>query len=155
MKYLIHIALAQMIFVLAPGMYAVAAEHNIPCNTLPAVVQQKSKPLVEGASIRACVRDSSNGKTSYELELLKNGRSRDLTFDSDGNLLEIEEQVDIASLPQPVAAAIQKAADGGHVGKVESLTHGGTLIGYETTVPHNGKRREVAFHPDGSPMNAD
>jgi hypothetical protein len=155
MKHSIHIALAQTIFLFAPGMYALAAEHNVPCNTLPRAVQQKSKSIVEGATIHACIRDSSNGKTSYELELLKNGRSRDLTFDSDGNLLEIEEQVDIASLPQPVAAAIQKAAAGGHVGKVESLTRGGTLIGYEATVTHNSKRREVAFHPDGSAMNAD
>jgi hypothetical protein len=107
------------------------------------------------APVHGCVRDISNGKTTYELELLKDGRSRDVSFDSDGNILEVEEQIDLASLPKPVAEAIHKEAGTGHIGKIESLTRGGTLVSYETTVTRNGKRREIAFRPDGSVMKPD
>jgi hypothetical protein len=134
------------------GKCALAAEHAIPCTTLPPVVQQRSKPVLDDSVVHGCVRDISNGKITYELELLKDGRSRDITFDSDGNILEVEEQVDPASLPKPVAAALQKEAGTGHIGKIESLTRRGTLVSYETTVTRNGKRREIAFHPDGSAM---
>jgi hypothetical protein len=58
-------------------------------------------------------------------------------------------------LPPPVAAAFAKAASGGKLGKVESLTRQGQLIAYESTIEKGGKHRELAFHPDGTPMKAD
>jgi hypothetical protein len=134
------------------GECAFAAEHTIPCSKLPPAVQQRSKLVLYGFVVHGCVRDISNGKITYELELLKDGRSRDVTFDSDGNILEVEEQIDLALLPKPVAAAIQKEAGTGHIGRIESLTRGGTLVSYETTVTRNGKHREIAFRPDGSAM---
>ena len=137
------------------GRGAVAAEHSVACSTLPPAVQQRSKLVLDGAVVRGCVRDISKGKTTYEMELLKDGRSRDVTFDSQGNVLEVEEQVDFAELPKPVAAAIQKEVGAGHLGKIESLTRGDTLISYETTTSRNGKRREIAFRPDGSAMKPD
>jgi hypothetical protein len=137
------------------GRTAVAAEHSVACSTLPPAVQQRSKLVLDGAVVRGCVRDISKGKTTYELELLKDGLSRDVTFDSEGNVLEVEEQVDFAKLPKPVATAIQKEVGAGHLGKIESLTRGGTLISYETTVTRNGKRHEIAFRPDGSAMKPD
>lgn len=106
--------------------------------------------MLDGGTIKSCVKDTSAGKVTYELETLKDGRSKDISLDAKGNVLEVEEQVDQASLPAPVVAAIQKAAHGGTVGKVESLTRGGALVSYETTITLNGKRHEVTFRPDGS-----
>jgi hypothetical protein len=155
MKTSIPFVAVQLMLAISLGKCAVAAEHSIACSTLPPAVQQKSKLVLDGSVIHGCVRDISKGKTTYELELLKDGRSKDITFDPDGNVLEVEEQIDFASLPKPVAAAIQKEAGAGHLGKIESLTRGGTLISYETTVTRNGKRREIAFRPDGSAMKPD
>ena len=81
--------------------------------------------------------------------------SKDVTFSPLGEVLEVEQQVDPATLPPPVAAAFAKAASGGKLGKVESLTRQGKLISYESTVERGGKHREVAFRPDGAPMKAD
>jgi hypothetical protein len=145
----------QLMLALSFGKCAVAAEHSIACSTLPSAVQQKSKLVLDGAVVHGCVRDISKGKTNYELELLKDGRSRDVTFDSEGNVLEVEEQIDFAALPKPVADAIQKKAGAGHLGNIESLTRGGTLISYETTVDLNGKHQEIAFRTDGSAMKPD
>jgi hypothetical protein len=81
--------------------------------------------------------------------------SKDVTFSVLGDILEIEQQVDPATLPPPVAAAFAKAATGGKLGKVESLTRQGQLIAYESTIEKGGKHRELAFRPDGTPMKAD
>jgi hypothetical protein len=81
--------------------------------------------------------------------------SKDVTFSPQGDVLEIEQQVDQAALPPAVAAAFAKAAGGGKLGKVESLTRQGQLIAYESTIVIGGRHRELAFRPDGTPMKAD
>jgi hypothetical protein len=142
--------------VLALSSCACAAEHSLPCNTLPAAVQQRSKSLLEpGTTVRGCVKDVSAGKITYEIELLTPQGSKDVTVSPQGDVLEVEQQVDLATLPAPVAAAFAKAATGGKLGKVESLTRRGQLIAFESTIEKGGKHHEVAFRPDGAPAKAD
>jgi len=141
---------------LALSPCAYAAEHSVPCSTLPDAVQQRSKSLLEpGTTVHGCVKDVSAGKTTYEMELITPKGSKDVTFSPQGDVLEIEQQVDATALPPPVAAAFAKAASGGKLGKVESLTRQGQLIAYESTVVKDGRHRELAFRPDGTPMKAD
>ena len=141
---------------LAISSCAYAAEHSVPCNTLPEAVQQRSKRLLEpGTTVHGCVKDVSAGKTTYEMELITPKGSKDVTFSATGDVLEVEQQVDPATLPPPVAAAFAKAATGGKLGKVESLTRQGKLISSESTVEKSGKHHELAFRPDGAPMKAD
>jgi hypothetical protein len=141
---------------LAISSCAYAAEHSVPCSTLPDAVQQRSKALLEnGTTVHGCVKDVSDGKTTYEIELVTPNGSKDVTFSPQGDVLEIEQQVDPASLPPAVAAAFTKAAGGGTLGKVESLTRQGQLIAYESTIVKGGRHRELAFRPDGTAMKAD
>ena len=141
---------------LAISSCAYAAEHSVPCSTLPDAVQQRSKSLLEpGTTVHGCVKDVSAGKTTYEMELLTPKGSKDVTFSPQGDVVEIEQQVDPTALPPPVAAAFAKASSGGKLGKVESLTRQGQLIAYESTVIKGGRHRELAFRPDGAPMKAD
>jgi len=141
---------------LAISSCAYAAEHSVPCSTLPEAVQQRSKSLLEpGTTVHGCVKDVSADKTTYEMELLTPKGSKDVTFSPLGEVLEVEQQVDPATLPPPVAAAFARAATGGKLGKVESLTRQGKLISYESRVERGGEHREVAFRPDGAPMKAD
>jgi len=155
MKTSTSLIAVQLMLVLSVGRYALAAEHSVASNTLPSAVQQKSKLILDGATVRECIRDISKGRTTYELETAKNGYSKDITFDSDENVIEIKEQIDLASLPAPVAAAIQSEKGAGPIGKIESVTRAGTVISYETTVTRNGKPHEIAFRPDGSAMKPD
>jgi hypothetical protein len=62
-----------------------------------------------------------------------------------------------SSLPASVSDAIAKVAQGSKVGKgkVESVTRGGAMASYETTITRNGQRREVAFNSEGAPVKAD
>ena len=141
---------------LAISSCAYAAEHSVPCNTLPDAVQQHSKSLLEpGTTVKGCVKDGSGTKTTYEMELVTPKGSKDVTFGPAGDVLEVEQEVDPSTLPPPVAAAFTKAATGGKLGKVESLSRQGKLISYESTVEIGGKHREVAFTPDGARMKAD
>lgn len=141
---------------LALSSCAYAAEHSVPCGTLPDAVQQRSKSLLQsGITVHGCVKDVSAGKTTYEIEMITPKGSKDVTFSATGDILEVEQQVEPATLPPAVSAALTKAATGGKLGKVESLTRQGQLVSYESTIEKDGKHREVAFRPDGTPMKAD
>lgn len=131
------------------------AESKVSCDTLPAAVLKQAKTEAPNATVHGCVKDKENGKLTYEVETVDNGKSKDMTFDAQGNLLEVEQEVDQSTLPAPVSGAIAKAANGGDVGKVESVTRNGVIASYETTIMRKGKRREVAFSPEGAPMKVD
>jgi len=88
---------------------------------------------------------------TYEVETKRDGKGRDLTFNERGSLLEIEEEMDLDSIPGPAKEAIQKKLAGGTVTKVESVTQG-SKVSYEADIKtKNGKNREVAVNADGSP----
>jgi hypothetical protein len=131
------------------------AESHVSCNTLPAAVLQHAKLEAGDATVRGCVKDRENGKLTYEVETLKDGKSKDITLDVSGTVLEVEQEVAPSSLPPAVSDAIAKAAHSGKIGKVESVTRDGAIASYETTITSNGERREVAFSPQGAPVKAD
>jgi hypothetical protein len=131
------------------------AESHVPCNTLPAAVLQHAKLEAGDATVRGCVKDGENGKLTYEVETLKHGRSKDITLDASGTILEVEQEVAISSLPPAVSDAIAQAAHSRKIRKVESVTRQGAIASYETTITSNGQRREVAFSPQGAPVKAD
>jgi hypothetical protein len=131
------------------------AESKVPCDTLPVAIQHQAKMEARDATVTGCVKDKENGKLTYEVETLKDGKSKDITLDASGTILEVEQQVTASSLPPAVSNAIEKAARGGKIGKIESVTRRGVIASYETTILQKGRRREVAFNPQGDPVQAD
>ena len=134
---------------------SVFAERHVSCSTLPAAVMNQAKTEAGDATIRGCVQERENAKLAYEVETLKQGKSRDIELDATGAVDEIQQEIPAATLPQAVSDAIAKAAGGGQVGKIESVTKGNIIASYETTIVKNGKRREIAFTPQGTPVKAD
>lgn len=132
-----------------------ASERKISCDTLPTAVKEKSKEMQKDAVLKSCIKDTTGKKTEYELEMLKNGRGHDVTLDEQGNVVEVEDQVDQCVLPSAVASSLEKATAGGKVDSIESLSRQGKIVQYEAVVIRNGKRSEVAFNPDGSKAKAD
>jgi threonine dehydrogenase-like Zn-dependent dehydrogenase len=134
---------------------AASAESHVPCSSLPAAVLSHAKSEARDATIRGCVKDRENGKLIYEVETLKDGRSRDIALDASGTVLGVEQEVAASGLPPAVSDAIAKAANGGKIGKIESVMRGGAVASYETTITKNGHSREIAFSPQGDPVKVD
>lgn len=124
-------------------------ESRVKMKDLPAAVQQTVREQSKGATIRGLSREVENGETNYEVELRVNGHNRDVLIDPNGAVVEVEEQVTLASLPAVVRTAIEQNAAGGRVVLVESLTKGDTLMWYEAHVKKAGKSREIKINPEG------
>jgi uncharacterized membrane protein YkoI len=124
-------------------------ESHVKMKDLPAAVQQTVREQSKGATIRGLSREVENGETNYEVELRVNGHNRDVLIDPNGAVVEVEEQVTLASLPAAVRTAIDQNAAGGRVVLVESLTKSGSLMWYEAHVKKGGKSREIKINPEG------
>lgn len=132
-----------------------AADTKLAVDRLPAAVLTAAKEHAGGATILGASTEKEHGRTTYEVETKQDGKSRDLTFDEKGSLLEVEQEVDLDSLPAAAKEAIQKKLAGGTVKKVESVSHG-SVTSYEADVTSkSGKNREVAVNADGSPHKED
>jgi hypothetical protein len=70
-------------------------------------------------------------------------------MDENGNIVEIEEEAALDSLPPAANEALIEAAGSGKIVKVESLTKNGRLVAYEAVVRTGKKRHEIQVGPDG------
>lgn len=87
---------------------------------------------------------------SSEMELRQNGRTRDVTMDSSGAVMMVEQEVALGTLPAAVQAGLKDAVGAGRIALVESITKGGKLVAYEAHVRTNGKESEINVGPDGT-----
>jgi hypothetical protein len=129
-----------------------AQEKKIKRSDLPPAVENMVAEVSKGATIKGFSEEKENGKTSYEIEMVVNGHSKDVEMDSTGAILEVEEEVTFDSLAAEVKAGLTAKANGGKILKVESLTKKGTLVAYEAKVETSGKKSEIQVGPDGKPL---
>ena len=129
-----------------------AAERQIQMKDLPAAVQQAVQQQTSGAEIKGISQEKENGRMQYEVETRVAGKSRDLTFDGKGTLVEVEQEVDLDALPSPARAAIEKRAAGGKIVKVESIARGGVIVAYEGAYTKGGRSHEVSVNANGAPI---
>ena len=88
----------------------------------------------EGATIKGFASEIEHGQTFYEVSLNVNGHNKDVLIDKNGNVVEVEEEVALDSLPAQVQDALKKAAGAGTIENIESLTKNGTLVAYEAHI---------------------
>ena len=145
--------IAVAIAVLVLGLNANAQEKKIKRSDLPPDVEAAVVTQSQGATIRGFSTEKEKGQVHYEAELIVNGHHKDILMDSKGDVLEVEEQVAIDSLPDRVKSGLQARAGKGKLLEVESLTKHEKLVAYEAQVKTGGKRIEVQVDPEGNPLS--
>jgi hypothetical protein len=88
---------------------------------LPPAVERTVEEQSKDATIRGFSTEIDNGKRIYEVELAVNGHEKDISMDEHGNIVEVEEEVSMTSLPPSVKDGLKKAAGSGTIDKDESL----------------------------------
>ncbi len=132
---------------------AFAQEKKIKRSELPAAVERTVVEQSKGATIRGFSEEKENGQTTYEAEMLVDGHTKDVQMDSNGAVMEIEEQVDLQTMSAEVKAGLEAKAGKGKITKVESITKKDKLVAYEAQVVTDGKKSEVQVGPDGKPLD--
>ena len=129
-----------------------AQEKKLTRAQLPAAVEKTVAAESQGATVKGFATEVEKGKRLYEAELEINGRSKDISMDRNGNIVEVEEEVTLDSLSSDVQNALKAAAGKGTIGKIESLTKNGKLVAYEAHVTTGKKRSEIQVGPNGEKL---
>jgi hypothetical protein len=140
------------VIIVATCSVVVSQEKKLKREQLPAAVQKTVTRESEGATIKGFATEVEKGRRLYEVELTVNDHSKDILMDRDGNIVEVEEEVTMDSLPATVQDALRKAAGKGTIGKIESLTKNGKLVAYEALVKTGAKRFEIQVGPNGEKL---
>src|ERR1700722_10367760 len=131
---------------------AIAQEKKLKKEELPPAVQKTADEQSKGATVRGYSTEKEDGQTIYEVQLTVNGKARDVSMDASGAVMEVEDQVDFASLPDAVQAGLKMKAGAGKILSVEALTKKDKLVAYEAVVETAGKKHEIQVGPDGKPL---
>lgn len=115
------------------------ADQKISRKALPPAVAATADKEIQGATLKGYSKEVENGQAYYEVETVRNGKTRDVLIDSNGTVAEVEEEVDMASLPEAVQKALQSAAGTAKVTKVEAVKKSGTTT-YEAAIRKGAKR---------------
>ncbi|PYS74523.1 MAG: hypothetical protein DMF73_03315 [Acidobacteria bacterium] len=152
MKQNIKLSIALVAIALGTCSVALAQEKKLKREQLPPAVEKTVARESQGATINGFATEIENGKRLYEVELTVDGRSKDISMDRNGNILEVETEVAMDSLPAAVQDGLRKAAGAGTIGKIESLTKRGKLVAYEAHVKTGTKRSEIQVGPNGEKL---
>jgi hypothetical protein len=128
---------------------AAAAEKKITRSQLPPAVEKTVQQQSQGATIKGFATDTQGGVLEYEAEMVVNGHTKDVSIGKDGSVLEVEEEVAMASLPDAVQKALTAKAAGAKITKVESLAKKGKLVAYEAATLKGAKKGEIQVGPNG------
>ena len=142
-----------VIAVLSLTTVALAQEKKIQRTNLPPAVEKTvAAAQSQGATIKGFSQEKEKGQTLYEAEMSVGGHSRDVLMNANGEVVEIEEQVELDSLPAAVKQRLEAKAGAGKIVKVESLSKHDKLVAYEAVVQTGGKKKEIQVGPDGEPL---
>jgi hypothetical protein len=152
MNLSIRLSMVSVVLALATGSVAVAQEKKLKREQLPPAVEKTVARESQGATIKGFATEIENGRRLYEVELTVDGLSKDISMDKSGNIVEVEAEVAMDSLPAAVQEGLRKAAGAGTIGKIESLTKNGKLVAYEAHVKTGTKRSEIQVGPNGEKL---
>jgi hypothetical protein len=133
---------------------AIAQETKIKFKDLPPAVQETAKAQSQGATVRGYAKEIEKGKTEYEVQLMVDGKKRDVSIDPNGKVLETEQEVAFESVPQKAQDAIKQEAGAAKVERVEEVKSDQATV-YEALIHQNGKKHEIRVLESGEKAPAE
>ena len=121
---------------------------------MPSAVIETFNKMYPKASAIGYDIEKENGTKFYEIESKEGDIRRDLQFNEDGSISEIEEQINISDLPDKVVSAIGANYPKGTIAKAEKVTKGTDIL-YEVVVKIGKKKHEVRLNTNGDIINED
>lgn len=131
---------------------ASVAEDRLKKSDLPANVQKTADEQSAGATVLGYTKAIEHRHVVYEVQLMFGDHMKDVTIDPQGNILEVEEQIDPDVLPANVFHGLSAQARKGRLAKVESLSKHGKIVAYEAQVITDGKQSEIQVGADGQKL---
>lgn len=130
-----------------------AQEAKIKESDVPQAVVAAFKSAYPNATVKGYSKERENGKLFYEIESKDGSTMRDLLYNPDGSVAEIEETVAATDLPAEAQQAIQAKYPKAIVSRAERVTRG-DKIEYEVSARRGKQRISLVFDADGKVLKS-
>lgn len=130
------------------SLSAFAQESKLKEKDVPAAVISAFKSAYPNATVRGYAKEIEKGKTFYEIESKDGETIRDLLYNPDGTVAEIEETVAVTDLPAEAQQLLHTKYPKAVVSRVEKVTEG-DKVKYEVSARSGKKRISLSFDKDG------
>lgn len=138
-----------MIPILLLSLFAEKVVTFIDRKELPAAVEKALlKDMPKGATMKAFEKEVVDGKVFFEVQMIVNGKGYEIVYQPNGKIEAIEQEASLKEMPAAVAKAIEKAAEGGKLVKVDIITEGKRKT-YEGEIERGGKKTNFLFDGNG------
>jgi uncharacterized membrane protein YkoI len=135
------------------SLSAAAQEKKITAKQVPAAVIAAFKTSYPNATIRGYAQEKEHGKVFYEIESREGTTQRDVLYNSDGTVAEIEESIAPTDLPSAAQEAIHKKYPKAVISLAEKTT-AGDKVGYEVSAKQGKRRITMEFDADGKVLSS-
>jgi hypothetical protein len=118
---------------------------------LPQAVRETAKAHMENSFPVSISTAKAEQGWNYQVNTRLNGKYHDLVIDDKGKLVAVKDETDLASLPAPAKAAIEKQAAASRIMTLEKVTEG-DQISYGAVVKDDaqGTILQVRVAADGT-----
>ncbi len=127
---------------LAIGKAKAAEQNEVPLGVLKAALEAC------GITIGEVKVEQEDGRVIYEIELLIGDREAEVEVTAEGEVLEFDEEMPVAAVPEAVMVAAQKAVPDGTPTEAEKQIENGTVL-YEIEFNTADGEVEVRVSEDG------
>ena len=129
--------------------FALGQEQKLSAKNVPSAVVNAFKASYPNATIKGFAREKENGKVFYEIESKDGDVGRDVLYNPDGSVAEIEETVAVSDLPAAIRELLQSKYAGAVITKAEKSTQG-DAVGYEVIAKRGKRRLALEFDANGN-----
>ena len=149
-KVIIISYLIILFFVSVNSAYAQHKEYT--SKDMPAAVLEAFNKTYPNSEAVGYDIEKENGSRFYEIESREGSIRRDILFNEDGTIQEVEESMNVSDLSQNAVNSIKEKYPGSKIIKAETITKGKETF-YEVIVKTKKKKYEVQVRADGTIIN--
>jgi uncharacterized membrane protein YkoI len=120
----------------------------------PAVVQQAIQKELRGGKCGEIHKAIEGGEVSYDVEVITNGKTRLLTFDSGGGLVYQADPVQVSDMPEAAQQTLNRQLQNAKLSRIEKTIEEGEVT-FEVQLIKAGKRQSLSIRPDGQIVQPD
>jgi hypothetical protein len=128
--------------------FAAGQERKVAEKDVPVAVINAFKSAYPTATIKGYAREKENRKTFYEIESTDGDIGRDVLYNPDGSVAEIEETIGSSALPPAAQELIHSKYPSAVVAKAEKTVQG-EKIAYEVVIKQGKRRTTLEFDAEG------
>ncbi len=127
-------------------------ERKVSETEIPTPVLRAFKQAHPSADVHEYAEEVEQGKKLYEISFTENGKKMDVLWTADGNVVELEESISTAQLPDGIVETLSKKYGDYKMEETERLSKGDSVfyeVKIESRISGEEKDYELLFSEDG------